>query len=531
MDVATFTRVTRDEPELNRRDSSRWIVRGDVDGFFGLFLDNLLQLMLITALCPLVCGLPADLIYRKILPGAAVSILIGNLYYAWQARRLMRMTGRNDVTALPYGINTVSLLAFIFLIMGPIYRATGNATLAWQAGLFAGFLSGLMEVAGAFVGDSVRRHTPRAALLSSLAGIAVTFIAMGFVFQIFATPLLGLLPMLLILIVYAARTRLPFGLPGGLVAVSLGIGLAWLLRGIGLPHFNPPTEGYPPGLYFPTPVPADLFALLTSPTGWQYLAVIFPMALFNVVGSLQNLESAEAAGDRYETRPSLLVNGCGSVVGALFGSPFPTTIYIGHPGWKAMGARAAYSTMNGVIITLLCLLGGMPMILRVVPIEVALGILLWIGLIILAQAFQEVPKRHALAVGLGLVPALAAWALVLIEATLRVAGMNLLTAAPQFGGNLYIHGVIALSQGFMLSSMVLAALLVYAMDRQFLKAALWAGVAALLSLTGLIHAYELTELGVQNRFGWAAAPDFALIYALGALFLVVLHWQGRKSRL
>jgi adenine/guanine/hypoxanthine permease len=520
--------VIRTQPVPSMSAERRWFVRGDVDGFFGLFLDNLLQLMLITSLCPLICGFPSDLVYRKILPGAAVSILVGNLFYAWQARRLMRATGRTDVTALPYGINTVSLLAFIFLIMGPIYQATGNATLAWQAGLLACFLNGLMEIVCAFFGDWVRRHTPRAALLSSLAGIAITFIAMGFVFQIFASPAIALLPMLLILFAYASRVKLPFGLPGGFVAVLIGIGLAWLLRMLGQPYFEPSTEPYRLGIHLPMPVPGDLFALMTSPTGWQYLSVIFPMGLFNIIGALQNLESAEAAGDRFETRPSLLVNGGCSVVAAFLGSAFPTTIYIGHPGWKAMGARTGYSVLNGVVISLLCVIGGMPLVLRVVPLEAALGILLWIGLIITAQAFQEVPKTHALAVGLGLIPALASWALVLIETTLRVTGSSLWTAAPQFKGDLYIHGVIALSQGFMLSSMILAALLVQVIERRFRSAALWAAIAALLSFTGLIHAYELTPAGVQSKFGIAAAPDFAIIYAIGALCLLALHSKAAE---
>jgi adenine/guanine/hypoxanthine permease len=507
----------------------RWLVRGDVDGFFGLFLDNLLQLMLITALCPVVCGLPASLIARTILPGAAVSILLGNLFYAWQARRLMRATGRTDVTALPYGINTPSLLAFIFLIMGPVYQSTGNPTLAWQAGLLACLLSGLIEIAGACVGDWVRRNTPRAALLSALAGIAITFIAVGFVFQIFASPLVGVLPMLLILFVYASRVRLPLGLPGGLVAVLLGIGLAWLLRALGLPSFEPPTDAGSLGWHWPIPVPRDLFALITSAAGWQYLAVILPMGLFNVVGALQNLESAEAAGDRFDTRSSLLVNGAGTVVAALFGSAFPTTIYIGHPGWKAMGARAGYSTLNGVVIAIVCLAGGMSAVLSVVPVEVALGILLWIGLIILAQAFQEVPKAHALAVGLGLVPALAAWALVLVETTVRVAGSTLYEVSTRFGSELYLHGMIALNQGFLLTSMILAAMLVQVIERRFLKAALWAGIAALFSWTGLIHAYDLTPAGVQYKFGFGAAPDFAFIYALGALGLLGLHWTPQPQ--
>jgi AGZA family xanthine/uracil permease-like MFS transporter len=223
-----------------------WLVRGDLDGFFGLFIDNLLQLMLIVSLCPIVCGLPAEFVLARILPGAALSILLGNLFYGWQARRLMRTTGRTDVTALPYGINTVSLLAFVFLVMGPIYQSTKDAQLAWHVGLFACLLNGLFELACAFVGDWVRRHTPRAALLSALAGIAITFIAMGFVFQIFAAPAVALVPMLLIVFVYASGLKLPLGLPAGLAAVCLGVILAWGLRWLGVVNVLPAWQS--PGL-------------------------------------------------------------------------------------------------------------------------------------------------------------------------------------------------------------------------------------------------------------------------------------------
>jgi adenine/guanine/hypoxanthine permease len=506
----------------------RWFVRGDIDGFFGLFIDNLLQLMLIVVLCQVVCGFPATLLTQRILPGAAVSILLGNLFYTRQARQLMRKTGRNDITALPYGINTPSLFAYVFLIMGPIYQETKNATLAWQVGLFACLLSGVMEIAGAFVGDWVRRYTPRAALLSALAGVALTFIAMGFVFQIFATPILALLPMMIILTSYASGIRFPWGLPGGLVAVLIGVGLAWVLRSVGLPFFTPSPEPSDLGLYPPVPVLGDLFALLTTPLAWQYLSVIFPMGLFNVVGSLQNLESAEAAGDRYDTKPSLLANGMGSIVAALCGSPFPTTIYIGHPAWKAMGARAGYSALNGVVIALLCLIGGVTLVLRVVPLEATLGILLWIGVLITAQAFQEVPKRHALAVTVGLIPSLAAWALLLVDTSVRKAGTTLFAVAPTFGSDLYIHGLIALSQGFLLSAMILAAMLVCIIERQFLRAAAWTAVAAVLSTTGIIHAYTLTPAGVQNYFGLVAAPHFALMYGLSAVLFCVLHFYQKE---
>ncbi len=504
-----------------------WFVRGDIDGFFGLFVDNLLQLMLIAVLCGQVCGMPPELVYGRILPGAALSILFGNAFYCWQARRLAIRTGRLDVTALPYGINTVSLIAFVFLIIAPIYFETGNPTLAWQAGLFACLASAVLECVGAFVGDWLRQHTPRAALLSSLAGIAITFISMGFVFQIFAMPAIAIVPALFVIMVYGGQVKLPLGLPGGFIAVLLGVAMGWLLRWAGYPFFEPLAAPYRFAVHLPTPVFADMLAFLTNGQGWKYLSVILPMALFNVIGSLQNLESAEAAGDRYPTRSSLLVNGAGSLVAACLGNPFPTTIYIGHPGWKAMGARWGYSLLNGVVITLLCLIGGVTLVLKVVPMEAMIGILLWVGLIITAQAFQEVPKRHSVAVALGLMPALAAWALLLIETSLRKAGSSLFEVAPKFGGDLYIYGIISLSQGFMLTCMLLSAMMVFVVERQFLRAAVWTAVAAGLSFFGVIHAYVLTPAGVQNHFGAGAARVYALAYLLAALLLAGLHFYHR----
>ena len=120
-----------------------FLVRGDVDGFFGLALDNLVQLLLIDMLCRTVLGMSSELLYGRILPGAAVSLIVGNCFYAWQARRLAARTGRTDVCALPYGINTVSLFGHVFLIMLPAKLAaeaagaTDPVRVAWQAGLVA----------------------------------------------------------------------------------------------------------------------------------------------------------------------------------------------------------------------------------------------------------------------------------------------------------------------------------------------------------------------------------------------------------
>ena len=385
------------------------MVRGDIDGFFGLALDNLVQLLLIDALCRTVLGFPPELIYGRVLPGAAISILVGNLAYSYQAMKLMARTGRRDVCALPYGINTVSLFAHVFLIMLPaklIAEAAGAADparVAWQAGLLATLGSGIIEVLAAFVAERVRKSTPRAALLSTLAGIAIAFISSGFLFRTFARPVVGLTTFGIVMLTYFGGVRFKGRLPGGLVAVGLGVLLSWL-SGIAPVGVRPGS----PEFHLPLPVIGDLLASLTAGHLVPYLSVIMAMALFNVLGSIQNIESAEAAGDSYETRPSLLINGIGSIAAALFGSTFPTTIYIGHPGWKAMGARTGYSVLNGAFVTLICLTGTLTWIAWAVPIDAGMAIVLWIGIAITSQAFQATPREHAPAVVVGILPGLGA---------------------------------------------------------------------------------------------------------------------------
>ena len=198
----------------------RWIVRGDIDGFFGLAVDNLVQLLLIDTLCRTVLGFPPELVYGRVLPAAAVSILVGNAAYAFQARALAARTGRHDVCALPYGINTVSLFAHVFLVMLPAKAlaermgAADPARIAWQAGLIATLATGIIELVCAFVAERVRKATPRAALLSTLAGIALGFISLGFLFRTFAHPIVGLTTLAIVMLTYFGRVRFRGQHPG-----------------------------------------------------------------------------------------------------------------------------------------------------------------------------------------------------------------------------------------------------------------------------------------------------------------------------
>jgi AGZA family xanthine/uracil permease-like MFS transporter len=95
----------------------KWFVRRDLDGFFGLALDNLVQILVIVSLTQGILQFPAALVYGRIIPSIALSLIVGNLYYSWLAYQQGKQEGRSDLTALPYGINTVSLFAYVFLVI------------------------------------------------------------------------------------------------------------------------------------------------------------------------------------------------------------------------------------------------------------------------------------------------------------------------------------------------------------------------------------------------------------------------------
>lgn len=498
-----------------------WFVKGDLDGFFGLAVDNLVQVLVIVALCKQLCGFTDELLYARVLPGIAVSLFIGNLYYAWHARRVARRDGNLTCTALPYGINTPSVFAYIFFILTPVYaRSFGTmgqeaaAHLAWQVGLIACICSGVIEFVGAFVGGWIRRITPRAALLSALAAIAIIFIASPFAFQIFERPLVAFIPMFIVLVGYFAKVRFPLGLPSGFVAVIVGTLLAWtvpLVYGLGpsMMDLSAVTEAAGQvGVHQPVFCGQAIVDFFRADPAmlWAFIGVIFPMGLINAIGSLQNIESAEAAGDRFSTGPCMAVNGIGSVAAGLFGSCFPTTIYIGHPGWKALGARSGYSVINALFFSLVFVLGLGQLVVSIIPMEAGIAIVMWIGIIITAQSYEAVPKRHYSAVAIAFFPAVAAMAILLIPQILNGVGAAN-GILPMFDQHVAMVenpairtdawwpiGVYALAganSGFIITCIIISAVSAFLIDRKFKLAGSWCIVAMVLTLLGFQHAYRV----------------------------------------
>lgn len=174
------------------------------------------------------------------------------------------------------------------------------------------------------------------------------------------------------------------------------------------------------------------------------------------------------------------------------------------------------------------LTGLVPAVLHFIPLEVVAFVVVWFGLAMVGQAFQEVPATHSVGVALGLVPMLAQWVTQIVDLAIRKAGGELMTVAPRFGGELAIYGMIALGQGALLVSMIWAAALVWIIERRFLQASAWMVVAAVFSCFGVIHAYQLITQGIENRLDWWVTPEFTLSYLAEALFLLACHAHARN---
>jgi len=476
-------------------------VAGDTNAFFGLGFNVLVNVLVLTGLCIGVTKIPAADVFGVILPALGVQLLIGNVYYAWLGRRLAYRDNRADVTAMPYGPSVPHMFIVTFVIMLPVYLATGDAIKAWQAGLAWSFIIGLIVLAGAFVGPYIRRFTPQAAMLGTLAGISIAFISMRPAAQMWSAAWIALPVLALIMIGFFTGVKLPGGIPIGLAALAVGTAIGWIGGYMHAPDVASAVKDIAIGL--PTFQLDRLWQGLTD-IG-PLLATAIPLGIYNFTEGMTNVESAAAAGDDFNLRSVLLADGIGAVVGSAMGSPFPPAVYIGHPGWKEVGGRTAYSLLTGVVVALLCFTGMFGLLSAVLPVPAIVPILLYIGLLIGAQAFQVVPKAHAVAVVIALIPNIASWAVSQIDNALSAAGTTAAKVGEEAlgGAGVVYHGLKTLGDGAILAGLVLGAITAFLIDRKFLWAAGYAGAGAVLAFVGLIHA---------EKVQWNASGQVALGY-------------------
>jgi AGZA family xanthine/uracil permease-like MFS transporter len=107
--------------QVTSTDSFRWWVSGDMNGFFGLFTNLLLNVIVLTGLSLGLVQLPDGIVYGRILPALGIALALGNIFYTWMAYQLAKRERRSDVTAMPYGPSVPHMFIVVFLVMLPVY--------------------------------------------------------------------------------------------------------------------------------------------------------------------------------------------------------------------------------------------------------------------------------------------------------------------------------------------------------------------------------------------------------------------------
>ncbi len=476
--------------------SYEWATRGDINAFFGLMLDNIGCMILMAGLLVEGFGFPSDFVLTRMIPGTAVGVLVGDLIYTALAFRLARRTGRSDVTAMPLGLDTPSTFGSVFLVLGPAFLAAKGRGLepldaarhAWFIGITMLLAAGVFKLACAPFCGWIRRTVPRAGLLGSLAAIALVLISFLPLLDIAAQPIAGLVSLAVILATLTARWELPGRIPGALAAVLAGLAIYYGLYFTGLGD-GPGTR---PSQAFHAVLPIPLAAW----SAWvgefwgeaaSYLPVVLPLALATVVGGIDCTESAAAAGDDYHTGGIIAVEGLATLAGGIFGGVIQSTPYIGHPAYKAMGGRSAYTLATALFVGAAGVFGVFGWIFFLVPKAVVFPILVFVGLEITSQSFHATPRRHFPAVALACVPALAYLALLNLNQVLAPEASAFSALRPEVQHWVQTVTCLAGGGGFLITSLLWATALAKLIDGQMRAAAGVLLLGAACALVGIIH--------------------------------------------
>lgn len=475
---------------------------GDWGSMTQLFFDNLSTLLgavfLIQTLSnsdnygPIATSpeLTNEIVWGKIVPGVGLSMVFGNVFYTWQGCRSTAHYGR-QYTAQPYGINTPAAFAVIFGIMYPTFFGAGGGDAgllkAYQLALATNFIVGLMTIVLGLIGPFILRVVPPAGLLVPIAGIGAAFLGLDNVAKAVAQPLVGFNTLMWVYLGWYAGVRLGYKnirLPEALQVILVGVIMGWA-TGVNTPAATA-AASESVKWYGASWCGADVFAQFGDIP--NYLGTIIPLGISATATSLLCLVSAKQAGDPYPVRTSMVFDGFGTCIAALFGSPFGTCLYIGHPAYKRNGAKNGYSLMNGIIYLILSWFGVLALVQSIVNPATIGPIVFFVGLQVNEEALNFMPSRHYAAYIIGIFPAIFDWAANMADRAPLVSddGSYNTNTVTQQGW----YGLLAWKNGSLLVSLLWTSTIVMVMDRRWLGAGTWALVSSVFAVFGIIHSNE-----------------------------------------
>ena len=404
---------------------------------------------------------------------------------------------RNDpnLTAIPGGLQAGRMFIWLYSIMLPVFLSTNDAQLAFNAGVLAHLVGGVIFIIGAFVVPIILKIVPAGALFGSLAGGAMAFLVLQPMNGVLNLPLVGWLSLIVLFIIYIGHVEVK--LPAAFIAIIIGSGIAWISGSMGI---DAVTESLSNLSFYIPHLTLDIFAPEVIRTMIPFLPIIIVFSLNEVITGIQAVEQAKECGDTFfTTTKPLVLCGLASIVGACFGNPLAVGLYWGYPGWKKMESGTGYHLGIVALYALVGLTGLSAIINAFVPEAVVLPILVFVGISSYSQAFEVVDKKYFPAV---------------IMASLPVV-MDFIVDNMKEGA---LPGFIAFDAGSAFVGLLIGCVFVFIIDNNW-KAASFANAAALLlTAIGMIH-----SPGILGTETYTLNMAFVQIYIILTIAFAVMH--------
>lgn len=496
----------------------RWAVKGDINAAFAFLLDCVVNLFVLSAILA-GFGFPTEVVRGSIIPGAVVGIVLGNALYIWMTVRLAKRTGNHALTTLPLGLDLPTTITFCFGILGPLFLtlkaesgdAESAARIAWYVGMGATIWIGIVKFGLSFLGNTIQRVMPVAALLGSMFGIAAVWLGANAILGVMELAPIGMIALVIMVYTLIGSGTLAGKLPGAVVAIVGGtamyyvLGMTGALEGLGYIFTVPEPKGFD----FNVPLPStggieELFG-----RSLNYLAISVPFALLIAASAVNISTAAKLMGDDYNPKHVIWADSAATIVSGLFGGVVQTTPYFGHTTYKRMGGRVGYAIAAITILALGVVSGVLSYLIDLIPPAVFKPILIVVASDIIRLAFQSVPKDHAPAIGFAIMPGIINFAFVkLSDLYIRVReGVDGITQTvsgsefaptvaakiagmfPSFWMAEYVL-ISAMARGYVLTSLLWAAAIVFLVEKQRVKSAVVLLLSAVFTLFGVIHSID-----------------------------------------
>lgn len=521
----------------------KWFSLGDVSSSATIVFDNLTNMATIAFLLTVVFGMPAGIVFKHIIPGLSVGVVVGNIAFMYMAFQMSKKLGRPNVTAFPSGLDAPTCIGMTLAVVGPsflLFKSQGMtpdaaALQSWYVSCACCFFIGLVKFIFSFFLQKIKNALPTVALLGGLAGVAIGLIAFFPLLSMLEYPIISFIVLAIIVMVYFAGYQLPANLPAILIAIIIGTVVYYIFQVVVTGHSNIPSLSN-----LEVAFPSANFAFFgTLGVAAKYFSIAFPFALLVIFGTVAVAESAQVLGENYSPNKLLMIDGISTMLMGIFGGTAQTTPYAGFPAYKKMGARSGYLLINILVVGIGAWFGFVNYIIDLIPEAVLAPVLLFIGIEIAMQVFMVCDKKYYPAAVLGLFPSIARMVEIQFSSS-PAASFDKITgllATTDHGKLSAISAVFTFGNGFIVTGTLLAALVYYLIERRIVAAVITCIVMAGMSICGIIHSVNME--GSMYWIGNLPAAqqiipiEYAGGYLLFAVVAIIIHAlnKGKLSSL